>query len=79
MVQVVGDLSKPGETRLVVFRGPEVVYEGEWKPRRAGPVAFVWGAFYDGRPAAIGPYRFVYYTRDDNGSTVQTSTVWVGR
>ena len=79
VVQVLGELSKDGETRFVVFRGPELVYAGEWKPATAGPVSFVWDAFIDGEPAAIDSYRFVYYTRDGNGATVQTSIVWIGR
>ena len=79
VVQLIAELSKPGETRFVVFRGPELVYEGDWRPRSAGSVSFVWEAFYDGRPAPIGPYRLVFYTRDDNGATVQVSTAWIGR
>ena len=78
VVQVLGDLSKDGQTRFVVFRGPVLVFSGEWKDRTAGSVSFIWDAFYDDEPAPIGTYRFVYYTRDENGSTVQTSTVRIG-
>lgn len=79
VVQVVGELSKDGEVRFVVFRGPHLVHEGEWKTATAGPVSFVWDAFYDGAPAPPGSYRFLFYTRDDNGDTVQTAVVWIGR
>lgn len=78
VVQVLGELSKPGETRFVVFRGPEVIHEDAWRSRDAGPVSFVWDAFVDGEPAPLGPYRFVFYTRDDNGQTVQVAIVWIG-
>jgi len=79
VVQVLGRLSKDGETRFAVFRGPVVVHESEWRSSTAGAVSFVWDAFIDGEPAPIGSYRLVLYTRDDNGTTVETATVWVGR
>ena len=79
VVQILGELSKPGETRFVVFRGPEFVFDDGWTVRDGGAASFVWEALYDGSPAPYGSYRLVYYTRDENGTTVQTSTVWVGR
>ena len=79
VVQIVGELSKPGETRFVVFRGPIVVHESDWRSQDAGAVSFVWDAFVDGEPAPPGPYRMLFYTRDDNGSTAQTAVAWIGR
>jgi len=79
VVQILAELSKAGEKRFVVFRGPRLVFSGEWKSRDSGPVSFVWDAFVDGTAAPVGSYRFLYYTRDENGTNVATSTVWIGR
>ena len=77
VVQLIGELSKPGETRFVVFTGPALVYVGEWKGRSEGTVSFVWDAVIGDTPARSGPYRFILYTRDDSGTTAQSATVWI--
>ncbi len=78
VVQILGELSKPGQTRFVVFRGPLLIHDGEWRDQEAGPVSFVWDAFDGDQPARVGPYRFVFFTRDDTGQTAQTAVVWIG-
>ena len=66
-VQIFADLSAAAETRLTVFRGPEVVAQTDWELDEAGSVAFVWDATVNGVVARSGVYRAVISAQSPDG------------
>ncbi len=75
VVRLQAELSAAAETRITVFRGPEVVGRTEWDQREAGPVSFVWDATVAGAAAPPGPYRVVVSVRSADGVGAAITTV----
>lgn len=77
VVQLFGELSSAAETRMAVFRGPELLTLTEWTIREAGDVAFVWDATVDGGAAPPGAYQVLLFARSPEGRDVVVTTVMI--
>jgi stage II sporulation protein D len=74
-VQVFADVSAAAETRLTVFRGPEVIAQTDWKLEDAGSIVFVWDAVVDGSVARSGVFRAVISARSPDGYGAAVVTI----